>query len=186
MLRVFSYAKNFMTRSTTVLAVRKNNDVIMIGDGQITVGSIKCKTNAVKIRKISEGQVICGFAGTAADCLAMVDLLEKEFEKYKNQTLRCCVNIAKLWRTDKYHRHLSCDIVVSDKDLTILMNGQGDVIQIEDGIVGIGSGGHYAAAAAKALWPLKEFTAEEIAKRSMEIASDMCIYTSKKYIIEKI
>lgn len=121
---------------------------------------------------------MCGFAGSAADCLALMELLEKEFEKYPGQTLRACLSLAKQWRTNKIHQQLSADLIVSDPDLTVLVDGSGNCIEIEDGIVAIGSGGLYAQSAAKALIDIEGLSAEEIVTRSMKIAGDLCIYTN--------
>ncbi len=180
--RLFSHSP---FRGTTVLSVRRDHRVAMIGDGQICLGHTKFKSNAVKIRRMSPN-ILCGFAGATADCLAMLELVEREFEKLPGQTLRVCVSIAKLWRTSKMHRNLLCDMIVSDPQLTIMLNGQGDAIEIEDGVIAIGSGGLYAAAAAKALLDVPGMTARQVAQKAMNIAADLCIYTNKEFSIEEI
>lgn len=157
----------------------------MIGDGQISLGPTVFKTTARKVRKLTP-TVMTGFAGSAADCLALLELLEKEFEKYPDQTLRACMNLAKLWRTDKIHQRLQCDIIVSDPEITILLDGSGNCIEIEEGVVAIGSGGLYAQSAAIALLDIDGMSAEDIALKSMGIASNLCVYTNSNFTVEKL
>jgi len=189
-----SSANNFVSRffssvvpihSTTILAVRKDGNVVVIGDGQATMGSTILKPNAKKVRVIGGGKVICGFAGSTADCFSLLELLEKKLEQFPNQLLRSGVELAKMWRTDKYLRHLEATVVAVDGQQSITITGNGDVLgEPENGVVGIGSGGFYAVSAARALIDLPEFSARQIAIKSMEIASDLCIYTNKNFIIE--
>ena len=155
----------------------------MIADGQISLGPTVFKNTARKLRKLSDN-VVCGFAGSAADCLALMELLEKEFEKHPGQTLRACLSLAKQWRTNKIHAQLSADLLVSDPDITVLVDGSGNCIEIEDGVVAIGSGGLYAQSSAKALLDVENLTAQEIATKSMKIAADLCVYTNHNTIIE--
>jgi len=129
---------------------------------------------------------MAGFAGSAADCLALLELLEKEFEKYPDQTLRACLNLAKQWRTDKIHQRLSADMIVSDSEITVLLDGQGNCIEIEEGVVAIGSGGLYAQSAAKALLDIEGLSAMDIALKSMRIASELCVYTNDVFTIESL
>jgi ATP-dependent HslUV protease subunit HslV len=171
--------------STTILAVRRQNQAVIIGDGQVSLGPTIFKNNAKKIRKLADG-VLCGFAGSAADALTLVERLENQIEKLPNQTLRACVNVAKAWRTEKYLKHLEASIIVVDKDHLIELDGSGNVIEITDGIVGIGSGGLYAVSAARALLQHTELSAEQIAENAMKIAADICIYTNHNWVKEKV
>lgn len=171
--------------STTILAVRRHKQAVIIGDGQVSLGPTVFKADAKKIRKLTEG-VLCGFAGSAADGLTLAERLESQIEKFPNQTLRACVNVAKAWRTEKYLRNLEASIIVLDKDYLIELDGSGNVAEITDGVLGIGSGGLYAVSAAKALLAHTEMTAEQIAENSMKIAADTCIYTNHNWVKEKI
>jgi ATP-dependent HslUV protease, peptidase subunit HslV len=171
--------------STTILAVQRNNKAVMIGDGQVSYGSTVFKSDAKKVRKLNE-DVICGFAGSVADALTLVERLETQIEKHPSQTLRACVNVAKAWRTDKYLRHLNASLVVMDKENIIELDGTGNVIEIKGGIIGIGSGGLFAVSAAKALMDHTQMDAEEISQKAMKIAADLCIYTNHNWAIEKL
>ena len=155
----------------------------MIADGQISLGDTVFKNTAKKIRKLQDN-VICGFAGTAADCLALVELLEKEFEKYPGQTLRACLSLAKMWRTNKMHAQLSATIIVSDPEITVLVDGSGNCIEIEEGVIAVGSGGLYAQSAALGMLDNDLLSAEDIARRSMKIAGDLCVFTNHNNQIE--
>lgn len=181
--RFFSTQQRHQLHSTTVLSVRKDNQVVMIADGQISLGPTVFKTTAKKLRRL-DNNVVCGFAGTAADCLALMELLEKEFEKYPGQTLRACLALAKQWRTTKIHSQLSADLIVSDPEITVLVDGSGNCIEIEDGLVAIGSGGLYAQSAAKALLGVHGLQASEIADQAMRIAADLCVYSNHNTIKE--
>ncbi len=172
-------------RGTTVLSVRKDGKVGLIGDGRVCLGSTIFKNNVVKIRRITPN-VLCGFAGSTADCLALLELLEKEFERFPKQTLRVCISLAKQWRTDRMHRHLQCDMIVCDPNLTIIINGHGDAIEIDEGAAAIGSGGMYALAAARALLDVSGLSAKDVAHRAMNIAADLCVYTNKHLTYEEI
>lgn len=171
--------------STTILTVQRRNKVVMIGDGQVSLGPTVFKNDAKKVRRINES-VICGFAGSAADALTLVDRLENQIEKYPNQTLRACVNVAKAWRTEKYLKHLEASLIVVDKEHIIELDGSGNVIEIHGGVLGIGSGGLFALSAAKALLHHTEMDAEEIAEKAMKIAADLCIYTNHNWVKEKL
>ena len=171
--------------STTILAVQRNNKAVMIGDGQVSLGQTIFKSDAKKVRKLNDN-VICGFAGSAADALTLVDRLEGQMDKYPNQTLRACVNVAKAWRTEKYLKHLDASLIVIDKDHIIELDGTGNVIEIPGGVLGIGSGGLFALSAAKALLLHTEMDAEEIAEKAMKIAADLCIYTNHNWVKEKL
>lgn len=171
--------------STTILAVQRNNKAVMIGDGQVSFGPTVFKNDAKKVRRLNEN-VICGYAGSAADALTLVDRLENQMEKYPNQTLRACVNVAKAWRTEKYLKNLDASLIVIDKEFIIELDGTGNVIEVPGGVLGIGSGGLFAVSAAKALLMHTDLDAEEIAYKAMKIAADLCIYTNHNWVLEKI
>ena len=171
--------------ATTILSVRKGGDVVVIGDGQVTLGSTVVKPNARKVRVIGGGKVIAGFAGSTADCFALLEQLEKKLDEFPGQLLRASVELAKMWRTDKYLRHLEAWVVAVDKDTSITLTGNGDVLsQPDTGVIGIGSGGLYAVSAARALVDIDGLSARHVAIKAMEIASDVCIYTNKHFVIE--
>lgn len=172
-------------KGTTILSVRKGADVVVAGDGQVTFGNTVMKSNAKKVRRLGNGDIIAGFAGSTADAFTLFERLETKIEKYSGQLTRACVELAKDWRTDRYLRRLEAMMIVADKDVSLVLSGNGDVLEPEDGIVGIGSGGSYALAAARALSDT-DMTAEEIALKSMQIAADICIYTNHNIILEKI
>lgn len=172
-------------KGTTILSVRKGADVVVAGDGQVTFGNTVMKSNAKKVRRLGNGNIIAGFAGSTADAFTLFERLETKIEKYSGQLTRACVELAKDWRTDRYLCRLEAMMIVADKDVSLVLSGNGDVLEPEDGIVGIGSGGSYALAAARALSDT-DMTAEEIALKSMQIAADICIYTNHNIIVEKI
>lgn len=169
---------------TTILSVRKNGRVAIAGDGQVSFGPTVLKSNAKKIRKIGDGSIIAGFAGATADAFTLFERLEAKLDQYSNQLTRACVELAKDWRTDKYLRRLEAMMIVIDKDTTLVLTGNGDVLEPEDGVIGIGSGGNYAMSAARALVDIKNLEVEEIVKRSMKIAADLCVYTNNNVIVE--
>lgn len=171
---------------TTILSVRKNGKVAIAGDGQVTLGSTVLKSNAKKIRKLGDGSIIGGFAGATADAFTLFERLETKLEQYPNQLMRACVELAKDWRTDKYLRRLEAMMIVVDKNISLVLTGNGDVLEPEDGIAGIGSGGNFALAAARALVEFQDVSAEEVVKRSMKIAADLCVYTNGNVIIETL
>lgn len=171
---------------TTILSVRKNGKVAIAGDGQVTLGSTVLKSNAKKIRKLGDGSIIGGFAGATADAFTLFERLETKLEQYPSQLMRACVELAKDWRTDKYLRRLEAMMIVVDKNISLVLTGNGDVLEPEDGIAGIGSGGNFALAAARALVEFKDVSAEEVVKRSMKIAADLCVYTNGNVIIETL
>ncbi len=170
---------------TTIVSVRKNNHVVIAGDGQVTLGDTVVKSNARKVRSLASGKVITGFAGATADAFALFERLESKLEKSSNNLMRACVEMAKDWRTDRYLRRLEAMMVVADKDASLILSGNGDVLEPKDGLMAIGSGGNYALAAARALFKSK-LSAEQIAKQSLEIAAELCIYTNDNIIIETI
>lgn len=171
---------------TTILSVRHGNHVVIAGDGQATLGSIRMKTNAKKVRRLGQGQVIAGFAGATADAFALFERLEAKIEQYPTQLSRACVELAKEWRTDKALRRLEAMIAVADKQISLILTGTGDVVEPEDGLIGIGSGGAYALAAARALKEYDGLLAEDMARRSMKIAADLCIYTNHNFTVESL
>ncbi|MCB1386653.1 MAG: ATP-dependent protease subunit HslV [Nitratireductor sp.] len=171
---------------TTIVTVRKDGKVVIAGDGQVSLGNTVMKGNARKVRRIGkDGQVITGFAGATADAFTLLDRLEKKLEQYPGQLMRACVELAKDWRTDKYLRNLEAMMLVADKDVTLCVTGNGDVLEPEQGVMAIGSGGNYALAAAKALADSK-LSAEEIARKAMQIAADICIYTNHNVVVETL
>ena len=170
---------------TTIISVRKNNQVVIAGDGQVSLGNTVIKGSAQKVRRIGDGSVIAGFAGATADAFTLFERLESKLEKHPNQLTRAAVELAKEWRTDKYLRRLEALLTVADANVSLLITGQGDVLEPEDNITGIGSGGNYALSAARALIDT-DLSAEEIAKKSIQIAADICVFTNSNITIEKI
>ncbi len=173
-------------RGTTILSVRRGNQVVIAGDGQISMGSVVIKSNARKVRTLIDGSVIAGFAGATADALTLFERLEEKLERYPAQLSRACVELAKEWRTDKYLRRLEAMMAVADKKESYTLTGTGDVLEPEDGLIAIGSGGPYALAAARALVSIEELTAEDIARKSLYIAADICVYTNPNITIESL
>ncbi|MDA7735466.1 ATP-dependent protease subunit HslV [Pelagibacteraceae bacterium] len=171
---------------TTIALIRKDGDVVIAGDGQVSIGNTVMKSTAKKVRKIEKRNIIAGFAGSTADAFTLFERLESKLEKHGGQLTRAAVELAKDWRSDKYLRRLEALMLVADKDKSFVITGQGDVLEPEYGVVAIGSGGNYALAAARAMIDDKTKTAEEIAKRSIEIASDICVFTNNNITIEKL
>ena len=172
--------------ATTILSVRKGGQVVMAGDGQVSMGQTIVKGNAKKVRRIGGGQIIAGFAGSTADAFTLFERLESKLERHPGQLLRACVELAKDWRTDKYLRRLEAMMAVADKDVSLLLSGAGDVLEPEGGIIAIGSGGNYALSAARALIDVEGLDAEAIARKAMTIAADICVYTNHNLVIEKL
>ena len=170
---------------TTILAVRKGGRVVVAGDGQVTLGATVIKHSARKVRPLGKGDVIGGFAGATADAFTLFERLEKKLEQYPGQLTRACVELAKDWRTDRYLRRLEAMMIVADRTTTLVLTGNGDVLEPEDGVAGIGSGGTYALAAAKALVDT-DLDAEAIARRAMKIAADICVYTNHNVVVESL
>jgi ATP-dependent HslUV protease, peptidase subunit HslV len=171
---------------TTILSVRMGKQVIVAGDGQVTLGNITLKSNARKVRRLGNGNVIAGFAGATADAFALFERLESKLEQYPTQLMRACVELAKDWRTDKYLRRLEAMMAVADQNVSLILTGTGDVLEPEDGIIGIGSGGAYALSAARALIDIEGMTPEKIAQKAMKVAGDLCIYTNANVIMESL
>jgi ATP-dependent HslUV protease subunit HslV len=170
---------------TTIISVRKGNQVVIAGDGQVSLGNTVIKGSAQKVRRIGDGSVIAGFAGATADAFTLFERLESKLEKHPNQLTRAAVELAKEWRTDKYLRRLEALLTVADANVSLLITGQGDVLEPENNITGIGSGGNYALSAARALIDT-DLSAEEIAKKSIQIAAEICVFTNSNITIEKI
>ena len=174
---------------TTILCVRRDGQVTMAGDGQVSLGQTIVKGNARKVRRIGDpkkGAVIAGFAGATADAFTLLERLESKLERFPGQLERACVELAKDWRTDRYLRRLEAMMAVADKDRSFTLTGNGDVLEPEDGVIAIGSGGNYALAAARALMGVEGLSAEEIARRAMKIAAEICVYTNGNIIVESI
>ncbi|MEF2071335.1 ATP-dependent protease subunit HslV [Consotaella aegiceratis] len=171
---------------TTIVTVRKGGKVVIAGDGQVSLGNTVMKGNARKVRRIGkDGQVIAGFAGATADAFTLLERLEAKLEQYPDQLMRASVELAKDWRTDRYLRRLEAMMLVADKSVTLALTGTGDVLEPEAGIMAIGSGGNYALAAARALADTDQ-DAETIARKAMQIAADICIYTNQNIIVESL
>ena len=170
---------------TTIVLVRKNNEVVVAGDGQVSMGNTVVKSTASKVRKIEKRDVVAGFAGSTADALTLFERLEGKLEKHAGNLSRAAVELAKDWRTDKYLRRLEALMAIADKEKSFIISGTGDVLEPEGGIIGIGSGGNYALAAARVLIE-SEMSAEEIAKKSIKVASEICVYTNDNITLEKI
>lgn len=171
---------------TTVLTVRKGGLVAIGGDGQVSIGQTIIKANAKKVRRLGGGAVIGGFAGATADAFTLFERLESKLEQYPGQLTRAAVELAKDWRTDRYLRRLEAMMAVADKEVSLILSGTGDVLEPEDGIIGIGSGGGYALAAARALIDVEGLDAETIVRRAMAIAGQICVYTNDKITLEKL
>lgn len=172
--------------ATTILGVRHQGTCALAGDGQVTYGDVVLKMNAKKIRKIHNGTVLTGFAGTAADAFALFEKFEKRLEQAKGNLSRAAVELAKEWRTDRFLRRLEAQLVVMDKSNSFVLSGNGDVIEPDDGIIAIGSGGGFALAAARALCRYSNLTAKQIVEEAMSISADICIYTNKNLVLEEL
>ncbi len=178
-------SNNSNWHGTTIVLIRKKDSVVVAGDGQVSLGNTVLKSTAKKVRKIEKRNVIAGFAGSTADALTLFERLEAKLEKHAGNLTRAAVELAKDWRTDKYLRRLEALMAVADKEKSFIISGTGDVLEPEKGIIGIGSGGNYALAAAKVLMET-EMTAEEIARKSIKVASEICVFTNNNITLEKI
>ncbi len=172
--------------ATTILCVRKGGAVVVAGDGQVSLGQTVIKANARKVRRLTDGSIIAGFAGATADAFTLFERLEAKLEQHPGQLTRACVELAKDWRTDRYLRRLEAMMAVADKSVSLVLSGNGDVLEPEDGLIGIGSGGAYALAAARALIDDDARTAHDIAERAMKIAAGICVYTNENIVIETL
>lgn len=173
-------------RSTTVLLVRRNDEIAMAGDGQVTLGETIIKSNARKVRRIFNGEVLVGFAGATADAFSLLSKFESKLEQYQGQLERAAIELSKEWRTDKYLRHLEALLIVADRKDAFLISGKGDVISSDEGLLSVGSGSMFALAAARALVKHTEMSARDIAGESLKIAGEICIYTNSDIVIEEI
>lgn len=170
---------------TTILAVRKGNSVVLAGDGQVSLGNTVIKGAARKVRRLRP-DILSGFAGSTADAFTLLERLEAKLERHPGQLKRACVELAKDWRTDRYLRRLEAMMIVADREETLLLTGSGDVLEPEDGIAGIGSGGHFALAAARALIDVDDLDAEAIARKAMRIAAEICVFTNDNVVVERL
>ena len=170
---------------TTIIGVKKGGKTVIAGDGQVSMGNTVMKPNAKKVRRIGDGSVIAGFAGATADAFTLFERLEKKLEQHRGQLMRAAVELAKDWRTDKYLRNLEALMIVADKDVLLILTGNGDVLEPEEGIAAIGSGGNYALSAAKALTEY-ETDPEKIARRAMAVAAEVCVFTNDRVTVETI
>ncbi|MFN3870129.1 MAG: ATP-dependent protease subunit HslV [Aquificaceae bacterium] len=173
-------------KSTTIIVVRRDGITVMGGDGQVTLGSSVIKHTARKVRKIHKDSILVGFAGSAADGMALMERLEGKLEEFRGNLLKACVELAKDWRMDRSLRRLEALLLVADKERMLLLSGNGDIIEPEEPVLAIGSGGDYARAAALALYRNTKMSAEEIVKESLRIAGEICIYTNQNFVIEKL
>src|SRR6266480_4353061 len=173
-------------KSTTILSVRRDGQVALGGDGQVTLGNVVAKQDAIKIRRLGNGRVLAGFAGSAADAFALLERFEKKLAEFPDNTRRAAIELAKDWRTDRVLRRLEAMLAVADKSASLIVSGAGDVIEPTDGVIGIGSGGAYAAAAAKALLAHSKLSAKEIVEAAMKITGEICIYTNTNIKVETL
>ncbi|MHA6334556.1 ATP-dependent protease subunit HslV [Qipengyuania sp. CAU 1752] len=170
---------------TTIIGVKREGKTVIAGDGQVSMGNTVMKPNARKVRRIGEGKVVAGFAGATADAFTLFERLERKLDQYSGQLMRAAVELAKDWRTDKYLRNLEALMIVADKDTLLVLTGNGDVLEPEGGITAIGSGGNYALAAARALADYEQ-DAEQIARKAMKVAADICVFTNDSVTIETV
>ena len=178
--------KSTVIRSTTVLLVRRNGQIAMAGDGQVTLGETVIKGNARKVRRIRNGELIVGFAGATADAFTLLTRFEAKLDQFQGQLERSAIELSKDWRTDRYLRHLEALLIVADKSDAFLISGKGDVIASDDGLLSVGSGSMYALSAARALLKHTELSARQIAEESLKIAGEICIYTNSEILVEEI
>lgn len=171
---------------TTILCVRKGGTVVIAGDGQVTLGQTVIKGTARKVRRLGDGNVIVGFAGATADAMTLFERLEGKLEKHPGQLVRACVEMAKDWRMDRYLRRLEAMMAVADKETSLVLTGTGDVLEPDDGLIAIGSGGNYALAAARAMMDREDLEADAVARKAMAIAAEICIYTNTNLTVESI
>ncbi len=171
---------------TTVVSIRKGGRVVIAADGQVTLGNTVVKSTARKVRRLADGNVLAGFAGATADAFTLFERLEAKLERFPGQLTRACVELAKDWRTDRYLRRLEAMMAVADAETSLILSGTGDVLEPDDALIGIGSGGPYALAAARAMIDRDDLDAEQVARRAVEIAADICIYTNRNIVIESL
>jgi ATP-dependent HslUV protease subunit HslV len=175
-----------MFHGTTILCVRRDAQVVIAGDGQVTLDKTVMKNTARKVRRLGDGSVLAGFAGSTADAFTLLERLEGKLERHPGQLQRACVELAKDWRTDRYLRRLEAMMAVADREVSLVLTGTGDVLEPEDGLVGIGSGGGYALAAARALIDIEALDAQAIARKAMGIAAGICVFTNESLLLETL
>ena len=180
-----SGTSEYLWHGTTILTVRKDGKVVIAGDGQVSLGNTVIKANAQKVRSLGDGGVIAGFAGATADAFTLFERLENKLERFPDQLKRACVELAKDWRTDRYLRRLEAMMIVADKSESLVLTGTGDVLEPEGGLMGIGSGGNYALAAARALIDT-DMSAEDIARKAMAVAAEICVFTNDQLVVESL
>ncbi len=173
-------------RATTILSVRRENEVVIAGDGQVSMGDTIMKTTARKVRTMYDGEILAGFAGTSADAFTLFEKFEAKLDEYNGNVTRSAVELAKEWRTDKMLRHLEALLIVCDEEITLVISGTGDVIEPDDGVIAIGSGGPYAQAAAKALMKFTDLPLKTIAEEAMKLAAEICVFTNDHILIESL
>ena len=178
--------ENGLWHGTTVLCVRKGAGVVIAGDGQVSMGNTIVKANAKKVRRLADDTILAGFAGATADAFTLFERLEGKLDQYRGQLMRACVELAKDWRTDRYLRRLEAMMAVADRSVSLVLTGTGDVLEPEDGLIGIGSGGAYALAAARAMMDRDDLNAEAIARRALKIAAGICVFTNESVIVESL
>lgn len=183
---MFSADEGLGWHGTTILSVRTEHQIVIAGDGQVSFDRTVMKSNARKVRRLGGGKILAGFAGSTADAFTLLERLEAKLERHPNQLMRACVELAKDWRTDRYLRRLEAMMAVADADVSLVLTGNGDVLEPEDGLIGIGSGGVFALSAARALIEVEGLSAEEIARRAMRIAGEICVYTNHEITLEII
>lgn len=176
-----------MFHATTIVCVRRGNSVVLVGDGQVTMGEkVIMKSTARKLRRLHDGRVLCGFAGSTADAMTLYEKLEARLKSYNGNLTRAAVELAKDWRTDKMLRQLEALLIAADAEVTLMISGAGDVIEPEEGVVAIGSGGNYALSAARALLRHTDLSAREIALESMKVAAEICVFTNDRFSVEEL
>ena len=175
-----------LMHGTTILCVRKDGAVVVAGDGQVSMGQTVVKANANKIRRLGDDKIIAGFAGSTADAFTLFERLEAKLERHPGQLTRACVELAKDWRTDRYLRRLEALMAVADRSVSLLISGTGDVLEPDDGLIAIGSGGNYALAAARALLDIEALDAEAIARKALAVAAEICVYTNDHVTLERL
>jgi len=180
------HASEAVWHGTTILSVRKAGRIVVAGDGQVSLGPTVIKSNARKVRRIGDGSILAGFAGATADAFTLFERLEAKLEQYPGNLTRAAVELAKDWRTDRFLRRLEAMMAVADRQVSLVLTGTGDVLEPEDGLIGIGSGGNFALAAARALIDRDDMDAEAIARRAMTIAADLCVYTNRNVVLEQL
>ncbi|MEM7138626.1 MAG: ATP-dependent protease subunit HslV [Myxococcota bacterium] len=173
-------------RSTTIVAVRRNGQAAMAGDGQVSLGQTVMKGQARKVRRVADGKVVAGFAGATADAFTLLDRFESKFKEHRGSLQRAAVELAKDWRTDRYLRRLEAMLIVMNEETTLLLSGTGDVIEPDEGVIAIGSGGSYALSAARALIRNTDLSASEVARKALEIAAEICVYTNDELVVEEM